>query len=106
MTKKFLMYRDSHRVCADLSDHACNECGGWELRGTRVDPCPILHEVTCSFYPGPANLELEDRLKKQGFWKGSKWDNETGRLAREKATRHPSLSEAWRERFLKLVGKE
>jgi hypothetical protein len=106
MTKKFKMYRDSHRVSVDISIHACNECGGWEAGGSRVDPCPVLHEVTCSFYPGPANLELEERLKKQSNWTGSKWDNETGRLARKKVDRPASLSESWRERFLALVNKE
>lgn len=89
--KKCIQYKDSHRVGVDINIEACNLCGGWEIgpnhpaSQTRSVELPIIHEVTCSFYPSPANLALENTLRGQGSFKGSKWDTGIGRHAREAA---------------------
>jgi|SRR5271157_833293 len=77
--KPCLQNRDTHRALLAADIHACNECGAWEMRGLDSwrEEIPILHELTCSFYPSPANLEHEARLKVQGHWKTSKWNLET-----------------------------
>lgn len=85
--KPCLQNRDTHRVMLSVDIHACNTCGGWETKGyeTQHVEMQILHEPACPFYPSPANLELENGLRKNGTFENCKWDNGIARHGRDEA---------------------
>lgn len=49
----------------------CEGCHG--MNSGDSESC-VIHNPDCPHYPTKANLELEERLKEQGLFVGSKWD--------------------------------
>jgi hypothetical protein len=66
MKKPYVGYRP---MCSS-GMYVCHGCNG--LGNTSVND--VVHLPDCPHYPSEGNRNLEERLKAQGLFKGSKWD--------------------------------
>lgn len=78
MLKKFLKRLSSERPYVGYQPmlssgfYVCDGCRGM----SHLSVNEVIHNPDCPHYPSEGNRKLEKKLKSEGLFKGSKWDQE------------------------------